>query len=348
MNKISDNIYCYTASGENSYLITGDVNILIDGVSAQYAREYTEAVEKAVAFSDIEYIVVNHSEPNRTGTLSAVLEKNPDIKVIGSTAALKFLSDGLKFNGVLAKDKLKLKIGGKELQFILTPYINWPDSMMTLYDGCLFSCDLFSSDEDGCEGYYNKYLYPYREYVRLAIEELSGYDIKYIFPGSGKFQKADILKSYIKPSESEYALILYSSVYGNTKEMAETVSEVLSRETADFRIFDIEREDSTYLAKCINNCKMLFIGANTINSDAPKKLWRILGDADKLTNKFKPCMIFGSYAWSGEGLYYTEQHLKMLRYKIFKKPFGVTLKMSERDREELQTMTEEFLKSIEV
>ena len=346
MQRISNDIYYFSAGNDNAYLIKGETNVLIDGVRAEYAQEYIKAVSETVDICDIKYIVINHSEPNRSGTLDAVLKENPDITVIASTAGLKFLGDLVdrKFRSMLAKDGMELDINGKTMKFVCVPYINWPDSMVTLYDKALFSCDLLSRGDDGDCITYGKEHFSLRNF-ETAAQLLDGLDYNEVLQGSGTPHALEgAIRLCYTESAAEKILILYSSAYGATKKMAELVRETFgSTKTEMYNIDEIKASDA---AEKINNCRALVLGVNTINADAPKKLWNIIGKTDKLANKRKPCMLFGSYGWSNEGLYYIEHHLKMLRYDIFKKPFSVTLRLKDADDDALKKYASEFAEYI--
>ena len=341
MQRITDDIYCFTAGGDNAYLITGETNVLIDGVRAEYATDYIKAVSETVDIRKIKYIVINHSEPNRSGTLDTVLMENPDITVIASTAGLKFLGDLIdqKFKSMLAKDGMEIGINDKTMKFVYVPYMNWPDSMVTLYDKTLFSCDLLSYDDDrDYLGYANKYFSAGN--FKAAVETLNGLEYELVLQGSGNPHTNGPTAIYFAESKNTPVLILYSSAYGTTRQMAEIVRDAFVGLKTE--IYHIDELDAKTAAEKINNCRALVLGVNTINADAPKALWNIIGKTDKLTNKRKPCMLFGSYGWSNEGLYYIEHHLKMLRYDIFKKPFAVTLRLKDGDADALKKYASEF------
>ena len=344
MQRIADDIYRFSAGNDNAYLITGETNVLIDGVRKEYAEEYIKSVSETVNISEIEYIIINHSEPNRSGTLEAILRENPDITVIASTAGLKFLSELIdcKFKSMLAKDGMELDINGKTMKFIYVPYIDWPDSMATLYGKTLFSCDLFSCDEDGdCLSYINAHFSPRN--LAAALEILNQQEYELVLQGSGEPHTNGPTAIY-GVGKNDTVLILYSSAYGTTKEMAEIISEVFG--DAKIEMYDIDEIDADEAAEKINNCRALALGVNTINADAPKKLWDIIGKTDKLSNKRKPCMLFGSYGWGGEGLYYIEHHLKMLRYDIFRKPFAVMLRLKTSDCDALKKYASDYIEYI--
>lgn len=350
MKKIKNNLYSISKDGDNAYLITGDINVLIDGLKEEYSNEFIAEIETVVPIKNIDFAVINHCEMNRVGTLLSIIEANPKITVISTTAGLKFLDKliTIPFNKKLAKDNMKLSINGKIMEFILAPYINWPDSMITLYDGCAFTSDLFSSTHLGPSDYYKTYLSSHSEYVNNAIEKLKEKSFNKICPGTGfgVFDSTDkFLIDYQKIIKVNYKdiVLLYSSVYGNTFEMANVVNDEFKSMGYSINMLDISVGLYDEISDRINASSALIIATNTINSDAPKSLWSVIAKTDKVTNKHKPCMILGSYGWGGEALYFMENHLKMLRYNVFDKPFGVIFKMNDKERNELKEYTKRFI-----
>lgn len=332
MEKISGDIYRFTAGEENAYFINGDTKILIDGVRCEYEREYLEAVSEITDFRGIDYYVVNKTEQNHSGTFEAVLKKNPDITVIASTAGLKFLSEmtELKFNQMLAKDNMELGVNGGVMKFILAPYTNSPDFMVTVYKNTVFFADSFYElMPKGASDALMKSLAD--ENIDLTLSGTAGFDFKGLFS---------------EDKSAAETLILYSSTYGNTERMAKTVQDICRRRGMTAELYDINAIGEKDAAKMIDECENLIIGINTINADAPKKLWRIIGETDKLSNKFKKCMLFGTYGWSGEGLYYVEKHLKMFRYNVFDKPFGAVFKLKTAETDKFAKYVNDFVKFV--
>lgn len=346
MKLLKDNIYVFSRNNNNAYLIKEEDAVLIDGVECEFGEEYISAVKEIIPFEKIKYIVINHCEGNRAGTINAVLKENPDIKVIASTAGLKFLKRicDMEFSEILAKDNMTLNDRG-DLRFLLTPNINWPDSMLTIYKGNLFSSDLFGTVDGDMLKYSDEHLYGREEYVKSAIIKLSDFNIDTIYQGSGiPIGTKDIPDvMYFSKKKNNDILILYSSLYGNTEEMAKTVYKTFCDNSVNTKLLDINKFSTEEIAKHIDNCLALVVGTNTVNADAPEKMWEIFAKSDKLLNKRKPCMIFGSYGWSGEGAYYLEKYLKLLRYNVFEKPYLTAFKMNEEEKKELKSLTENFI-----
>lgn len=347
MERLHDNIYRFSAGADNAYLIKGDTNILVDGVCAEFAADYIKAVSNVVSFEDIRYIVINHAEPNRSGTLEAVLKENPDITVIASTAGLKLLSEltELKFNSHLAKDGMEMQVNGVLMKFILAPYINWPCSMLTLYGTNLFSSDAFSDAENGMIDWYTV---SHADSLKGAVETLRGHKIEHVLRGTGKTISGEEFKK-LKTADIDFSgvLILYSSLYGATEEMAKTVYGVFEGHKTNVSMYNIKDLESREAAEKINRAAAVVFAVNTINGDAPSKMWEIIGNSAKLINKNKPCMLLGTYGWGGEGLYYLEKHLRLLRYDIYEKPFSTVLRMKETDKDALIAYTRGFLAALD-
>lgn len=349
MKLLKDNIYAFSRNGNNAYLIKGKEAVLIDGVEFEFGEEYIFAVKSVIPLDKIKYIVINHCEGNRTGTLNAVLKENPDIIVIASTAGLKFLKRicDREFVGILAKDNMVLDIGGEELRFLLTPNISWPDSMLTIYNGKLFSSDLFGTVDGDIIKYAKEHLYNRENYVKAAIEKLNEFNPNAIYQGSGEPLGENIPTDlHFNGNIKDTVLIIYSSLYGNTEEMSNVVYETICQKNIPAKLINIDKYDAEEIARKIDMCSVLAVGTNTINADAPKKLWNVFAKSDKILNKGKPCMIFGSYGWSGDGAYYIEKHLKLLRYKIFEKPYLTSFKINEKEKAELESFTNRFLEFI--
>ena len=348
MKHLENNIYVFSRNNNNAYLIMGDEPVLIDGVEEEYADEYIKAIESVVPVLDIRHIVINHCEGNRTGTLNTLLEKNPHIVVISSTAGLKFLHRicDREFSEILAKDSMNLRLGEISLSFLLTPYLNWPDSMMTVFNDNLFSCDFMSSIDNDISKYFNENIKTTNEYLQTAIEKVKNLSINKIYPGSGEAHQKSIIDTMPENEKSGTVLVIYTSRYKNTDNMAKTVYKTLTDRGLQVKIINIDNTDLDLVAKETDKSLAIAFGTNTINADAPEKMWQLIAKLDKVNNRRKPCMIFGSYGWSGEGVYYIEKHLRFLKFGVFEKPYLTSFKMNEDEKKELCELTDKFVEHI--
>lgn len=346
----------------NAYLITGKKNVLIETVHEDYFDEYIYNVGCLVDISDIDYIVMNHTELDHSGSLVKLLALNPNITVICTTAAEKYLKSIINkdFKCRIVKHSEKLEIGpGNELEFIVAPLLHWPDSMMTYYrnNNVLFSCDFLGSHF--CEPsmfdknihykkeyleefkyYYNCIFGPFKPYVLAGLEKIKDLKIATVCPSHGPVIVEGInerIKDYkewstIAPKTSKSMLIVYASAYGCTKKLAETAAKTLKEKTEiQPIILDLVSTPIEDVAKEIENADALVVASCTINRDAPKIIWDALSRIDAINTRKKYAGAMGSYGWSGEAVDMIKCRLSMLNFKFVGDGVKVLFNPTEED-----------------
>ncbi|WP_143327527.1 FprA family A-type flavoprotein, partial [Clostridium sp. LS] len=118
----------------NSYLLkTNEKTVLFETAKAKFFDEYLNALSKIIDVKDIDYIVVNHTEPDHAGSIEKLIEMNPDVKIVGTQVAIGFLKNIVNrdFNGIIVKENETLELGDKTLRFMILPNLHWPDTMYT-------------------------------------------------------------------------------------------------------------------------------------------------------------------------------------------------------------------------
>ena len=370
--KVSDNGTSY-----NSYIVQGEKTAIIDGVPENLSDEFIKNIEEILPIKNIDYIVCNHTEPDHSGSVRKVIEKNSDITVIGTIAAIKNLKEitNMTFNEMIAKDGEVLDLGkGKQLKFIITPNLNWPDTMMTyeLDEKVLFSCDVFGScfsednktfdyeltDSDkykkAQKDYYDTVMKPFGGFVSKAMEKISDLDISMLCTGCGPIitkDISDIIGKYgiwskeYKENKKTLA-VFYVSTYGYTRDMADMIADTASKQGFEVRVFDIQKSSAEEMCEALNSAYALAFGTPTVNRTAPEEVWNVISKLDMVNRKGTPYFVFGSYGWSGEALHYVHAYLNMLHLKPFDKPFANLLKLSDEKRNELKEYTKRFTESI--
>ncbi|MBQ2663738.1 MAG: FprA family A-type flavoprotein [Clostridia bacterium] len=332
--QIRPNIYNVGAGGNNAYLITGEKIALIDTVLKDFADDLITNIEQITPVTKIDYLICNHTEQNKSGAVGPLLEKNPDIEVIATVAGLRNLKEMLNrgFNEQVAKDDAILDLGnGLSLKFLITPNINWPDSMVTYEESTrtLFSCDLMSEGEE--------YLFP--DFTSNALERIAKLDIDLICTGKGN-KAAPV-------AETEQAdsgvVILYSSRYGATEKMAKTIKEALENTETHL----LCAGDNCDFSELIHNSSALIVGTQTENNGSDKLLLGKIAALTPLKMRHKPFFTFGSYGWSGEGPQIVHNLLKSYGMRPFSKPFLSIFTLSEEKRKELISHTQKFAEFIQ-
>ncbi|ACV63107.1 beta-lactamase domain protein [Desulfofarcimen acetoxidans DSM 771] len=329
----------------NAYLIQGqEKTALVETVKSRFYDELKQRIEEIVPLSEIDYVVVNHTEPDHSGSLGRLLLEMPKATVVASKVALRFLGQQINrdFNQQVAVDGDKLDLGGKTLRFINAPFLHWPDSMFTylLEDKILFSCDAFGchycgdsvfNDEVGdisesYKYYFDVIVKPFRRYVLEAAEKIKDLDIQIIAPSHGPILRKDpwsYVQMYAQWSQqtkdsaaAKSVLILYTSAYGYTTQLAEAIGKGLSDAGLQVEILEFTNYPQNEIIDKIENADAFLIGSPTINRDAVPPVWQLLSGVSAIINNGKPAGAFGSYGWSGEAVKLVERRLQDLQLKV--------------------------------
>ena len=351
----------------NAYLITGSKNVLVETVHTDYFDEYLFNVQSLIDIKDIHYLVMNHTELDHSGSVRKLLKLNPDITIVCTTAAQKYLRAILNqdFNCIVVKQGDTLDIGNTELQFIVAPLLHWPVSMMTYHpvDQVLFSCDflgchfcepaVFDRNIHYREAYLGEFAYyyagifgPFKPHVLSGLDKLEGLALQAVCPSHGPVLVEGIRErmadyrawSTPEPKTGKNILVLYASAYGCTRLLAETAANAISENTQiKAECIDVVFTPLSEVAAKANGADALLIGSTTINRDAPKIIWDVLACIDAINVKGKPAGVFGSYGWSGEAAGMLKTRLSDLKYKVLGDGIKVNFMPDEAD---LQTMAD--------
>lgn len=338
----------------NSYFVRGEEKVaLFDTVKAPYFEDYLQKIEKLVSIEDIDYIIVHHTEPDHAGSIEKLIKLNPNITVIASAVAIRYLRNivNIDFKSQAVKMNDTLDLGGRTLQFISAPNLHWPDTIYSylVEDEILFTCDSFGShyafddvlmsklpetkNEDYMDAllnYYNPIFAPFKTYVLKAIASLSRLSIKMICPGHGPVLDTrieEIIGIYKKWSTEDYstdklAVIPFTSAYGYTKAMAQAVKEgiLMVNPQVSVRLYDLDIKSFPKVKDQLFNdlyaADAIAIGATTVNKDAVPIVWDVLTGMNPVTHGGKFGAAFGSYGWSGEAVDNVHTRLTQLKLKM--------------------------------
>lgn len=323
----------------NSYLIVDDKVALIDGVRAEFAGELIERVRSVVDPSKIDYIVVNHIEPDHSGALPEIMKLCPKAKLVGTAKCreglYKYYYETWDFQAVKTGDKLSL--GARSLSFIEAPMIHWPDSMFTycpeermLLSNDAFgqhyaSVERFADEVDQCgleyeaKKYYANILWPLGTMIIRKIDEVSKMNlpIDVIAPSHGLIWRADPMKivqqylSWAKQDPMKKAVIVYETMWGSTAKMAALIAEGLFSAGVSAKVYDITQSDKSEVVTDMLDAKGFLFGSSTHDNDM---LPTIAGFME-LVKGFKPknrvTGTFGSFGWAGGALKELEDVLKV-------------------------------------
>jgi flavorubredoxin len=332
----------------NSYFINADKKTLIEVAKEKFSNTYFNKLRSLTDPSEISYIILDHTEPDHSGSLKLLLEFAPSATVVGSGNAIRYLEDIVNkpFKSLAVKDGDTIDLGNKTLKFIAAPNLHWPDSIYTylVEDRVLFTCDSFGAhycsndmnDElnkdylDAFKYYFDVILKPFSRFMLKAVDKIRPLEINCICPGHGPILRknwksiVDLTQQYAREyidittsRARRHILITYVSAYGFTKEAAGYIASGIS-EKSDFTIdiVDIENIDPGDLeAKIISNDAIL-IGSPTINQNTLLPVYKMFAVINPIRDKGKLAGAFGSYGWSGEAPGIITDVLKDLKLKV--------------------------------
>lgn len=333
----------------NSYFINAQKKTIIEVAKEKFSDNYFTKLRSVTDPGDIEYIILDHTEPDHSGSLRLLLELAPSATVVGSGNAIRYLEDiiNMPFKSLIVKDGDKLDLGNKTLRFITAPNLHWPDSIYTYLeeDKVLFTCDSFGAHycssemfSDFTEEYTSAFKYyfdvilkPFSRFILKAIGKIRPLEIDFICTGHGPVHHKNIKKA-IELSEmyaTEYMqitvershrniLIAYVSAYGYTKEAAELIAQGINEhEDINVEISDIENIDLGELESKLIWADALIVGSPTINQTTFLPVYKLLAIISPLRDRGKLAGAFGSYGWSGEAPKIIIENLRLLKLKIF-------------------------------
>lgn len=364
----------------NSYLVQGsEKTALVETCHKTYFPYYLENIKSICDPEKIDYIILNHNEPDHSGSLAKLLEFIPNATVVVSQAGsiyIKQITNLPDLKIQVVKDGDTLDLGGRNIRFINAPFLHWPDSMFSWVEDAktLFSCDFLGahycephlfdyniaypqSYESAFKNYYNAIFGPFKPYVMKGLEKIKDLDIDFLCPSHGPVITKKCRLYYVKkmyedwsrPQEKEQLSIpiFYTTAYGNTGLVAHAIMEGIHEVLPDARVtlYDIIDHNMAQLAQELNDSDAFAIGSPTINKDAVPPTWELLARVDAINNQKKPCLVFGSFGWSGEAVPAMAARLQSLRLKVFGDGFKVTFVPSEADLAEAKKLGSEFARS---
>ena len=327
----------------NAYLLNTEKPTVIDTVDMEFGREFVEYLSELIDPNEIQYIVINHTEPDHSGGMAALANRAPNATIVCTEIAVNELKEMYKLhsrNFLVVKDGDTLDIGGKILKFKETPYLHTAETMITycVDDKILFPCDIFSThvavnevfaDEAGFDitddfiGYYNAIIHPHRRYVRTLIHALEDMDVQMIAPSHGFILRENVQKYidlYASLSadtvQDKKVTIVYTTIRRNTKKVAEHLKKTFEENEIQTEIFNADKSDKAEILDSIKAADAVFIGSSTKYADMIGNLEDVLKDMTKMDLEGKIGAAFGSYGWSGEAIEVIQDYLNQTNMDI--------------------------------
>jgi len=311
----------------NSYLIVDDKVALIDTVKINYNNSFLEKIKNLLGDKKIDYLIINHMEPDHSGSIKVLKEVYPDIKIIGNQKTMGFLEgfyDIIDDTKVINEGDI-LNLGEHKLKFFITPMIHWPETMMTydekskmIFSGdafggfSAFSGGIFDDEidelkiEDEIRRYYSNIVGKYSPIINKTINRLVKNEIKIVGSTHGIIWRDNpeyIINKYHQWSKFEAengVVIVYGSMYGNTKSMAQEIARSLVEQGIEkIDLFDASRTNLSFILNMIWKYKGLIIGSCTYNNEIFPPVQSLINALENRGLQKRYLGIFGSYSWNG-------------------------------------------------
>lgn len=355
----------------NSYLIDDEKVCLIDTVEVDFFPQFLENIHEIIGDRAIDYLVINHMEPDHSGSLPLLLKYYPDIKIIGNKKTFDMMGGfyRIKENEMEVKNADTLCLGYHTLNFYMTPMVHWPETMMTLdtTDGILFSGDGFGCfgalnggivdktiDTDWCWlemiRYYSNIVGKYGTPVQNALKKLADIKFDYICSTHGpvwhQYVK-EVVDLYDRMSryETEPGLVIcYGTMYGNTERMAEIIAKSASEAgVKNIGMFNVSKTHHSYILRDLFRFKGLIVGAPTYNNGLYHEMEILLSEIANKDIKNHYIGWFGSFAWAGKAV---QKISDWNENKIHFEPVGNPVEMKQALTPEIKAQCEALGKAM--
>ena len=298
----------------NSYLVIGsEKTALIDTTYPPKIDAFISKLEDN-GINNIDYIIANHGEQDHTGALPTLVKKYPNAKIVTNQKCRDIIKDMLDVSDdkfLIINDKEELSLGDKTLQFIMAPWVHWPDTMFTYIkeDNIIYtSWELFADNskelECAAKRYYAEIMMPFRSFSAKYLKLVKEMNVEMILPSHGPVYNKpefifDLYTEWTKDSIDNLVVIPYVSMYESTKKMADHLTKKLEEKGIQVILFDTVGEDHGELAMHVVNAATVVLAASMVLAGPHPTMVTTAYLLSALRPKFKNLSIIGSYGWGG-------------------------------------------------
>jgi flavorubredoxin len=363
----------------NSHLILDEKTMVMDTVDQAIRMQYLENIKYLLNGRDLDYLVVNHMEPDHCGNIEDLLKIYPNMKIVGNSKTFKFFEQFYNVspseNYYEVKEGDVIDLGKHKIQFFNMPMVHWPEVMVAYEqtEKILFSADAFGTfgalngnifnDQVDFEGYYlsearryyTNIVGKYGAQVQIALKKLSGLDIKIIAPLHGPIWRANLdylLDKYNKWSsytpEKQGVVIVYGSMYGNTENAANCIANKLAQQgVTDIKVYDVSKTHPSYIIADAWKYSNLVIASPTYNGGLYLVMDALLHEMASLNFQNRKVSILGNYTWATGALASIKERLsKMKDIEIIGNPLDINSSVKDNQEAALDEMVQEIVKSL--
>lgn len=342
----------------NSYVLKDEKTVLFDTVDICYSDVFLQKLETALDGKPLDYVIINHMEPDHSGSLGLLRSRYPNVEIVGNKRTADMVQGfyGITDRVKVIADGEELSLGKHKLVFYLTPMVHWPETMMTYdtTDKILFSGDAFGTFGTIDGGITDAQLHPERYYdemiryysnvvgkfgspVQAALRKLANLDIKYICSTHGPTwtlpdQIQKVVSIYDKLSKyegDEGVVIAYGSMYGHTEQMAETVAYELAQQgIREVILHNVSKRSHSYILRDIFKYRGLIVGSPTYNNKLYPEVEYLLSKIESRDMKNRYFGYFGSFTWAGAAVKRLAQFAEDVKFEVIGEPVEVKQSMT--------------------
>ncbi len=346
----------------NSYVLLDEKNVIIDLSSELMSDRYIEMLKQIVDLKKVDYVVLNHMEPDHTGAVLDLLRIAPDVIFLGTAKARDIAANfyDIRENFQVVEDGEELKIGKRTLRFYSIPFVHWPETMATyvVEDQILMPCDAFGgfgalpgvNFDDQCEDlsfmeneaarYFINIVGTHSANAKKAIEKLTPVPLKIVAPSHGLVWRENPgrivelyrkLSSYPDGKREKAVTLIYGSMYGNTRIFAESVMQAVADQGLPVEVFDVNNNHASYILTSLWHNEGVIICAPTYEGSLFPTVTHVLNLAKIKKIQSRTAAYFGSYAWGSVAkkqveTYAAEQKWNLLEnYQFYGRPKAADL-----------------------
>ena len=363
----------------NSYVLLDEKTVLFDTADESISRQYIENVVHALNGRPLDYMVVQHMEPDHCAMIDDMLRRYPEAKMVCSAKAVgmfaQFYGTDVAARALVVKEGDKLSTGEHTLHFVMAPMVHWPEVMVTYdeKDKILFSADAFGTfgalagnifdDEitfdttwmNDARRYYTNIVGKYGVQVQALLKKAASLDIEMICPLHGPIWRKDLgllLEKYQKWStyepEDKTVMIAYATMYGNTENAANVLAGMLAdKGVKNIAMYDVSETDVSELVAESFRCSHLVLAAPTYNSRIQPKMEAYLSDIKALNLQNRTVAVIDNGTWAATA---GKQMIGMLEgmknMTILENPISIKSALAENQLGALEALADELAKQV--
>lgn len=363
----------------NSYVLLDEKTVLFDTADESISRQYIENVVHALNGRPLDYMVVQHMEPDHCAMIDDMLRRYPEAKMVCSAKAVsmfaQFYGTDVAARALVVKEGDKLSTGEHTLHFVMAPMVHWPEVMVTYdeKDKILFSADAFGSfgalagnifdDEitfdttwmNDARRYYTNIVGKYGVQVQALLKKAASLDIEMICPLHGPIWRKDLgllLEKYQKWStyepEDKTVMIAYATMYGNTENAANVLAGMLAdKGVKNIAMYDVSETDVSELVAESFRCSHLVLAAPTYNSGIQPKMEAYLSDIKALNLQNRTVAVIDNGTWAATA---GKQMIGMLEgmknMTILENTISIKSALAENQLGALEALADELAKQV--